>query len=118
MKLLGFSTAFFCIDHLLTSFLNMSLSTEQELIATEQQLIMLLQAKEKRGFDLLYDKYAACLYLLIIRRVGDQEIAAQVLQDSFIHIWQHIHEYDSSKGTLLSWLLITTSHTAGHKMHT
>jgi RNA polymerase sigma-70 factor (ECF subfamily) len=82
----------------------------------EQELIRLLQAKEKMGFDLLYDKYGKCLYLVILKIVQDQEIAGEVLQDSFINIWQQASSYDSSKGSLLSWLLSIIRHTAHARM--
>ena len=82
----------------------------------EQELITLLKGKEKIGFDLLYDQYGTCLYLLICRSVQDQGIAEEVLEESFIYIWQHMHEYDSLKGTLLSWLLTITQHIIQNKI--
>lgn len=84
---------------------------------TEQELITLLQAKQKKGFDLLYDRYGTCLYLLILKIVKDQVIAEEVLEESIINIWQHMHEYDSSKGNLLNWLLTITRHTALARIH-
>ena len=81
-------------------------------ILTEQEMIDSLQAKEKRGFDLLYDKYSTCLYFVILKIVQDQQVAENVLQDSFITIWQQASCYDSSKGTLLTWLLSMTRDTA------
>jgi RNA polymerase sigma-70 factor (ECF subfamily) len=81
-------------------------------IVTEQELINSLRAKEKRGFDVLYDKYSTCLYVVVLKIVQDQQVAEDVLQDSFIRIWQQAPCYDSSKGTLLTWLLTMTRDTA------
>jgi DNA-directed RNA polymerase specialized sigma24 family protein len=81
-------------------------------MTAEHELIGWLKAKEERGFDMLYEGYGACLYLYIFRRVGNGQLAEDLLEESFIYIWQHIDEYDASKGSLLNWLLTITRATA------
>jgi RNA polymerase sigma-70 factor (ECF subfamily) len=83
---------------------------------TEQELTALLRAKEKRGFDLLYDKYGACLYLIIVRMVPDQEIAQQLLQESFVNIWRQAPGYNSAKSPLFVWLVEITRNTTYARM--
>lgn len=80
----------------------------------DQELISLLKAKEKRGFDLLYDTYGNCLYFFILRIVTDKQLAEQALEDTFIIIWQQSPKYDSSKGSFLSWML-TIAYNTAHK---
>ena len=94
-----------------TLFLSLNMS-----MCTEQELITLLQAKEKRGFDLLYDQYGPCLYLFILRRVGDGQLAEELLEESVSHIWRQVSGYDSSKGTLVSWLLTITRNTTHDRL--
>lgn len=54
---------------------------------------------------LLYDHHSDALFGVIIRIVKDEEIASDVLQESFIKIWQNSRSYDPSKGRLFTWLM-------------
>ncbi|MDO1451116.1 RNA polymerase sigma factor [Rhodocytophaga aerolata] len=81
-------------------------------LPTEQELIGLLQAKEKKGFDLLYHLYSNALYTIAFKIVHSQQLAEDVLQDSFIKIWKNIHTYDASKGSLFTFILNITRNTA------
>lgn len=87
-------------------------------LLSDQELIELLLAKEKKGFDLLYDRYGKALYNIIAKIVHDNEFAQDVLQDTFIKIWQHIKYYDASKGRLFTWMLNIARHTAIDKIRT
>ncbi len=81
-------------------------------IITENQLVTLLKARDKKGFDLLYAGYAKALYDVILRIVRQNTVAEDILQDSFVKIWQNISSYDSSKGTLFTWILNIARNTA------
>ncbi len=81
-------------------------------LLTEQELIVLLKAKQKKGFDLLYNRYSNVLYDITLKIVHDRDIAQDVLQDSFVKVWTHIAFYEPSKGSLFTWLLNITRNTA------
>jgi RNA polymerase sigma-70 factor, ECF subfamily len=81
-------------------------------LPTEYELIALLKAGEKKGFDLLYERYARCLYSITLKIVRRREIAEDVLQDSFIKIWKNMYTYDQAKGSLFTFLLNITRNTA------
>lgn len=68
-------------------------------------LVKLVQSKTEKGFHTLYNKYCGALYGVIIKLVKRTEIADDLLQDTFVKIWKHIDSYDSSKGTLYTWML-------------
>jgi RNA polymerase sigma-70 factor (ECF subfamily) len=68
-------------------------------------LIKLVQSKSERGFHTLYDKYCGALYGIIIKLVKRTDVADDLLQDTFVKIWKHIDTFDSSKGTLYTWML-------------
>ncbi len=55
--------------------------------------------------SLLYDKYSGALFGTIMRVVHSQEIAEEVLQDTFTKVWRNIESYDTSKGRLFTWLI-------------
>ena len=79
---------------------------------SEPQLVALLKRRDKGGFALLYNRYAANLYGIICRVVQSPEAAQDVLQDAFVKIWVNIDAYDPAKGALFTWLLNVARHTA------
>lgn len=68
-------------------------------------LVKLVQSKSERGFHTLYNKYCGALYGIIIKLVKRTDVADDLLQDTFVKIWKHIDTFDSSKGTLYTWML-------------
>lgn len=68
-------------------------------------LVKLVQSKSERGFNTLYNKYCGALYGVIIKLVKRTDVADDLLQDTFVKIWKHIDTFDSSKGTLYTWML-------------
>jgi RNA polymerase sigma-70 factor, ECF subfamily len=71
----------------------------------EDQLVASLKAKERLAFDYLYDHYSNALYGVIDRIVQSEEIANDVLQESFVKIWKNIDHYSKEKGSIFTWML-------------
>ena len=71
----------------------------------ENFLIAQLQARDEKALSLLYDKYSAALYGVALKIVKREELAEDVLQETFIKIWTSFSQYDSSKGRLFTWML-------------
>jgi RNA polymerase sigma factor (sigma-70 family) len=72
---------------------------------TESELVSLLKNKDQQAFSYLYDNYAGALYGIIMKIIGKEETAKDVLQDVFVKIWKNIDHYDDSKGRLYTWML-------------
>lgn len=72
---------------------------------SEDDLVELLQKRDQRAFHYLYDNYAGALYGVILRVVSDKNNADEVLQDTFVKIWNHGHQFDQGKGRLYTWML-------------
>ncbi|MCC5943537.1 MAG: sigma-70 family RNA polymerase sigma factor [Bernardetiaceae bacterium] len=85
-------------------------------IAEENSLINLLKQKDKKGFSLLYENYAPTLYGVVLRIVGNKEVAEDTLQEVFIKIWKHIEQYNATKGTLFTWMLNIARNTSIDKL--
>ena len=77
---------------------------QQELTDTNQ-LVTLLQAKNREAFSSCYDNYSGAMFGVICRMVNDKTIAEELLQDVFVKVWKNIDSYDGGKGTLFTWML-------------
>ncbi len=49
--------------------------------------------------------YSSSLYGVIVRIVIDTAIAEDVLQESFVKIWQSFSSYSAEKGRLFTWMV-------------
>ncbi len=90
--------------------------SKRKTIIDEGDLVLMLQSKDQRGFSILYDNYSSALYGVILKIVRTEEIAADVLQDTFVKIWKNIQGYNRTKGTLFTWMLNVARNTAIDKI--
>jgi RNA polymerase sigma-70 factor (ECF subfamily) len=56
----------------------------------------------------IYDRHARLLYSLAYRIVRGQADAEDVLQDVFSQLWRQAGRYDTSRGTVIGWLVMLT----------
>jgi len=85
-------------------------------ILLEKHIIELLQDRDDKAISLLYKHYGDTLYGVAFKVVRDEELAQDVLQESFIKIWKKSDSYDSSKAKLFTWLFRITRNTAIDKL--
>lgn len=52
----------------------------------------------------LYDRYGNAVFRAAFRRLGDRQSAEEVLQDTYVALWQHALVFDPRQGSLLAWL--------------
>jgi len=86
------------------------------IFCSEHELVTRLKSNNKAAYEYLYDHYAPALYGIACKIVKDSSKAEDVMQDSFIKIWKHIASFDAEKGTLFTWMLNITRHTAIDKL--
>ncbi|WP_242119795.1 RNA polymerase sigma factor [Aestuariivivens sediminicola] len=84
--------------------------------ALEKEIVELLKKGDKRALNLLYENYADALYGVIKKIISDDEIAQDVLQESFVKIWRFSKKYDASKAKLFTWLYRIAYNTAIDKV--
>lgn len=74
------------------------------LMQNDNFLIQQLKDKDERALSLLYDKYAGAIYSVIIKMVRDEGKAQNLLQDTFMTVWDKAESYNASKGRFYTWV--------------
>jgi RNA polymerase sigma-70 factor (ECF subfamily) len=69
----------------------------------DKALIIQLQNKDEAALSKLYDNYSAAIYGVIIRMCKDEQHAQNLLQDTFMTIWEKAHQYNPEKGKFYTW---------------
>lgn len=65
----------------------------------------LVERKDSRAFEVLYDRHGGAAYSLAYRIVGSAESAEDVTQEAFISIWRSGARFDAARGSVRSWTL-------------
>lgn len=82
----------------------------------EKHIVELLQERNDKAISLLYEHYGDTLYGVAYKVVRDEELAQDVLQESFVKIWKKSDSYDATKAKLFTWLFRITRNTAIDKL--
>lgn len=75
--------------------------------ATENDtsLVARMQRRDPHALAELYDRYGRLTFSLIVRVVRDAGIAEDLVQETFLRVWNRIHGFDAEKGSIGPWLL-------------
>ena len=72
---------------------------------SEEELVLALRNREKIAIEALYDMYSSSLYGVILRIVIDTATAEDILQETFVKIWNSFSGYSTEKGRLFTWMV-------------
>ena len=61
---------------------------------------------------ILYQRYSSLLYAFAYRIVVDHQVAEDLLQESFLAVWQRASSYSPQLGAVYTWLAAITHHRA------
>jgi RNA polymerase sigma-70 factor (ECF subfamily) len=63
----------------------------------DSELVAAFLAGEKRGFNELVARYHVRLLNFIYRTIGDRERAEDLVQETFVRVYRHLHRFDQTK---------------------
>ncbi len=81
------------------------MTKKRKISLSEEELITALRQHEKIAAEALYDMYSSSLFGVIIRIVQNNELAEDLLQETFVKIWNSFPSYSSDKGRLFTWMV-------------
>ena len=71
---------------------------------TDPELIAGVIQRDRRSFDLFYERYAQIIYNLCVRILRDEAEAQDVLQEIFLQIWRDAERFDATRASVKTWL--------------
>ena len=71
----------------------------------DADLVVRLQHRDPQALAQLYDRYGRVTYSLILRVVRDTGVAEDLVQETFLRVWNRVQGFDAEKGSIGPWLL-------------
>ena len=71
----------------------------------DAELVVRLQRRDPQALAELYDRFGRVAYSLILRVVRDAATAEDLVQETFLRVWNRIHSLDAERGAIGPWLL-------------
>jgi RNA polymerase sigma-70 factor (ECF subfamily) len=73
--------------------------------ANDSELARRLQRRETQAMADLYDRFGRLTYSLIYSVVRDTGVAEDLVQETFLRVWNRVAGFDPDRGALGPWLL-------------
>jgi RNA polymerase sigma-70 factor (ECF subfamily) len=71
----------------------------------DHELVLRVAGGDVRSFEAIYDRHSSQAFGLAMRITGRRRAAEEATQDAFLGVWRAARSYDTSRGTLKTWLL-------------
>jgi RNA polymerase sigma-70 factor, ECF subfamily len=71
-----------------------------------------LRARDAGAMRELYDRYGRLVYSLILRMVRNSAAAEDLVQETFLRVWNRMQAFDQERGALGPWVLTVARHRA------
>lgn len=114
------------ISNVLFSILILPVLSALLRFADDGELVAALKNRDPHAMAKLYGRYGRLAYSIIMRMVRNEAAAEDLVQETFIRIWNRIQAFDQDKGALGPWVLTVARNRAidylrsaeGRKMET
>jgi RNA polymerase sigma-70 factor (ECF subfamily) len=67
-------------------------------------LMRRVAARDSAAFAVLYSETHSKLYGVIARILSRRDVAAEVLQEAYVRIWEKAADFDPAKGSPIAWM--------------
>lgn len=71
----------------------------------DRALLARIAARDEASLGALYERYSGLTFSLLLRIVRDREVAEELLQETFYHVWRGAATFDAARGPVSSWLV-------------
>lgn len=74
--------------------------------ASDSELVHAITQGDEQAFAALYHRYKSTLFGSLLRILNSNADAEDVLQELFVHVWQHSSHYNETRGRVFTWLVV------------
>lgn len=88
----------------MTLFTNRTNMTEP-VAESQMELIERLHNHDSQALAELFDRYGRLVYSRILSVVRDASMAEDLVQETYLRVWNRVRDFDGSKGAIGPWIL-------------
>lgn len=81
----------------------------------DAELVQRFLQGERQAFQILVERYESRLLNFVYRTIGDRERAEDLVQETFIRVYRHLHRFDMSK-KFSTWIYTIASNLAKNEL--
>ena len=74
-------------------------------VQADREIARRLKNREQEALGTLYDRYGRLAFSLILRVVKNSAVAEDLVQETFLRVWNRAQAFDEEKGALGPWVL-------------
>jgi RNA polymerase sigma-70 factor (ECF subfamily) len=74
-------------------------------VPTDAELMIAVVGRDERAFAALYDRHVGVVHGSVARFLGDPSLAEELVQETFLALWERAPQYEMTAGTVLGWML-------------
>lgn len=63
-----------------------------------------VQRRDKQAFAMLFKYFSPRLRHFLFKKVGNEQVAMELVQETMAAVWQKAHMFDGSKSSLSTWI--------------
>jgi RNA polymerase sigma-70 factor, ECF subfamily len=78
----------------------------------DEDLMVRVHSGDARAFEVIFDRHAGPAFSLAYRMCGRRAMAEDIVQEAFLSLWRSGARYDSTRGSVRSWVLSAVHHRA------
>ena len=78
---------------------------------TDEELVKVYLDGDKENFDEIVNRYLKMIYNFIYRFVGNEKLAEDITQETFIKVWKNLKKFDTTK-SFKTWVYSIAKNTA------
>lgn len=72
--------------------------------ALDEELVRAVAAGSQDALAVLYDRYAESIFRLAVRLTNDRATAEEIVQETFLALWNRAELFEPASGSLATWL--------------
>ncbi|MER3418734.1 MAG: hypothetical protein C4343_06520, partial [Chloroflexota bacterium] len=77
---------------------------DRSAVPSDDELVRAVAAGAHDALATLYDRYAEPIHRLAIRLTNDRGLAEEIVQETFLALWNRAELFDPASGSVATWL--------------